>query len=463
MAGQYDYTVNIPQPPAQNFLQSLLGIQQLKGLQQQQELSQQQAGIQQQQAQFAQERQPLELAQMRAAEKSALASAASSESMTNARNYDLGKQKELDTRLQWLSKSENFTVDNLQQAAVEFHKYDPTLFVRAGEIRKAIPAEGQLFLDKTSEKLLFAGVTGKKDDALSVLDESIKAAEGSDKFKQYVPQLQDLRTKIDENPEKTQSLIAMSQIVFRGDKGKSVIEQIGELAKTKKIEAETKKEDAAQEGLLLDNRIKQYEADNGISLADIQKNKDKIFEVEAAERAHVESNPFVRKYIDSRTAFEMMKEAAPNASGDETLLTQFVKMGDPGSVVSVTEKGGVKNVTLSDYIGSLQAKLANNGSLSDAKRKELKDQAFKMLQAPQKQYKEYQSNLEPVYRKRNLDPKNIFVLPSSEQLLEDAKKQAAGPAGAPGLPISTGNIPVATSGLNPVQAEMLRRGLPLNK
>ena len=233
MAGQYDYTVNIPQPPAQNFLQSLLGIQQLKGLQQQQELSQQQAGIQQQQAQFAQERQPLELAQMRAAEKSALASAASSESMTNARNYDLGKQKELDTKLQWLSKSENFTVDNLQQAAVEFHKYDPTLFVRAGEMRKVIPAEGQLFLDKTSEKLLFAGVTGKKDDALSVLDESIKAAEGSDKFKQYVPQLQDLRTKIDENPEKTQSLIAMSQIVFRGDKGKSVIEQIGELAKTK--------------------------------------------------------------------------------------------------------------------------------------------------------------------------------------------------------------------------------------
>jgi hypothetical protein len=54
MAGQYDYTVNIPQPPAQNFLQSLLGIQQLQGLQQQQD-------IQQQQAQFAQQMQPLQI------------------------------------------------------------------------------------------------------------------------------------------------------------------------------------------------------------------------------------------------------------------------------------------------------------------------------------------------------------------------------------------------------------------
>jgi hypothetical protein len=78
MAGPYDYTVNIPQPPAQNFLQSLLGIQQLKGLQQQSQLAEQQAAIQQQNAAFQQQMQPLEMAKARAAEKAALASAASS-------------------------------------------------------------------------------------------------------------------------------------------------------------------------------------------------------------------------------------------------------------------------------------------------------------------------------------------------------------------------------------------------
>jgi hypothetical protein len=59
MPGPYDYTINIPQPPANNFLQSLLGIQQLKGLQQQSEISAQQA-------QFAAQMQPLQLEAERA-------------------------------------------------------------------------------------------------------------------------------------------------------------------------------------------------------------------------------------------------------------------------------------------------------------------------------------------------------------------------------------------------------------
>lgn len=64
MAGPYDYTINIPQPPAQNFLQSLLGIQQLKQMQEQSALQQQQAAIQQQNAAFEQQMQPLRLKQL---------------------------------------------------------------------------------------------------------------------------------------------------------------------------------------------------------------------------------------------------------------------------------------------------------------------------------------------------------------------------------------------------------------
>ncbi len=66
MAGPYDYTVNIPQPPAQNFLQSLLGIQQLKQMQQQSQLAEQQAAIQQQDAAFQQQMQPLEMQRLEA-------------------------------------------------------------------------------------------------------------------------------------------------------------------------------------------------------------------------------------------------------------------------------------------------------------------------------------------------------------------------------------------------------------
>ena len=66
MAGPYDYTVNIPQPPAQNFLQSLMGIRQLQQMEDQSAIQQQQAGFQAQQAQFAQQMQPLQLETERA-------------------------------------------------------------------------------------------------------------------------------------------------------------------------------------------------------------------------------------------------------------------------------------------------------------------------------------------------------------------------------------------------------------
>lgn len=64
MAGPYDYSINIPQPPAQNFLQSLTGIMQLRQMQEQSALQQQQAAIAQQNAAFEQQMQPLRLKQL---------------------------------------------------------------------------------------------------------------------------------------------------------------------------------------------------------------------------------------------------------------------------------------------------------------------------------------------------------------------------------------------------------------
>jgi len=465
MAGPYDYTVNIPQPPAQNFLQSLMGIRQLQQMDEQSAIQQQNAAIQQQQAAFAQQMQPLQMDAERARIAAAKANAAQSTTARDvaleglrqsksifAEQEETKKQQKLlrEDVMSLLKDPTSATQEKLQDVSTRTAFLLPSSYDPLQKMLEDFPRAGKA-LENISSDIIFSVQSGQPKVAVASVNKSLEAAQNSlqinpnDKEAQAtVTLLEGVKSLMDEE-KYGEAMVTASNFLRDKNRKKwdAVTGDLKEIGTATKTLAEARKEQAATENQLLDNRIKQYEADNGISLADIQKNKDKIFDVEAAERAHVESNPFVRKYIDSRTAFEMMKEAAPNASGDETLLTQFVKMGDPGSVVSVTEKGGTRNVTLSDYIGSLQAKLANDGSLSDAKRKELKDQAFKMLQAPQKQYKEYQSNLEPVYRKRGLDPKNIFVLPSSEQLLEDAKKQAASPAGAPGLPISTGNIPVA--------------------
>lgn len=443
----YNYSIDLPQAPASTFLQNLIGIQQMKGLQQQREIQAQQAETQAQQAKFAQELQPLEKQKLEAAIAAQRASTSATQTGQQATQYQLDQRKALDTELLGISSDPSkFTADNLQRIAVKFHNVDPTLLVRAGEMRKNMPDQLKIFGDNVAKNLIITGVTGDNAKAIEQLDEAKKAAENTPGLQSFIPQIDNLKDSFTKYPDQTIALAAVGQTLFSPDQGKAITDVMAKQTEIKETEEKIKKEKAATEGQLLKNRIDQYEADTGMSLKDIAKNKEEKFKLEAAERVHVESNPFVRKYIDSRTAFEVIKTADPNASGDETLLAQFVRMGDPGSVVSMSEKGGVKNVTFSDYIASLQAKLSSDGSLGDAKRKELKAQAFKMLQAPLKQYKEYQEKLEPVYRKKGLDPENIFVLPSSEQLLEEAKNQPAAPAGAPGLPISTGNIPVAPAG-----------------
>ena len=88
MAGPYDYSINIPQPPAQNFLQSLTGIMQLRQMQDQSAIQQQQAAIQQQNAAFQQQMQPLERQKLEAA----IAAAKANEEQSRASTGLLGVQ-----------------------------------------------------------------------------------------------------------------------------------------------------------------------------------------------------------------------------------------------------------------------------------------------------------------------------------------------------------------------------------
>jgi hypothetical protein len=79
----YNYSIDLPAPPASTFLQDLMGIQQMKNLRQQREIQAQQAEVQAQQAKFAQELQPLERQKLEAAIAAQRASTAQSGAATN--------------------------------------------------------------------------------------------------------------------------------------------------------------------------------------------------------------------------------------------------------------------------------------------------------------------------------------------------------------------------------------------
>ena len=113
MAGPYDYTVNIPQPPAQNFLQSLLGIQQLKQMQQQSQLAEQQAAIQQQNAAFQQQMQPLEMARIKAATDASNAAASGQGIQNKLNQLTLDQRKLVSSTLQNYLNDDTKTVKDI--------------------------------------------------------------------------------------------------------------------------------------------------------------------------------------------------------------------------------------------------------------------------------------------------------------------------------------------------------------
>jgi hypothetical protein len=414
MAGPYDYTVNIPQPPAQNFLQSLLGIQQLKGLQQQGELAQQQAAIQQQQAQFAQEKQPLELAAMRAAEKSALASAASSQSVTNARDYELTQRKALDTELLGISSDPTkFTADNIQRVALKFHNVDPTLLTRAGEMRKSMSDQTRVFGDNVAKNLVLTSVTGDSEAAIKQLDKELEAAKNTPSLKDYVPKLEQLRDNFIKYPDQTVALAAVGQTFFAPDNAKAITDVLAKQADIKKTSAEA--EEKTWQGALA-----KWKAQNAMKG---ELDPEEAIKRENSLRENFLAQPAVRGYQDKIESYDNVKNAKPTTPGDVAKMTAFIKLGDPRSTVSMGEAGQL----VASNIGEQAAKLVeqfnlNGGKLTPEMRKKIDAQADATMRSAKKSFENgVLAGFNRTAKAQKINPENVtgFLSPVSIPEEED--------------------------------------------
>jgi hypothetical protein len=411
MAGPYDYTVNIPQPPANNFLQSLLGIQQLKGLQQQSEISAQQAAIQQQQAQFAQERQPYELAQMRAAEKSALASAASSKAATDAKSYELTQRKALDAELLGISSDPSkFTPDNIQKIALRFHNVDPTLLTRAGEMRKNIPDQAKIFGDNVAKNLILTSVTGDAETAIKQLDKSLEAANNTPELKSFVPQLEELKNSFINYPDQTVALAAVGQTFFSPDQGKAITDVMAEQAKIGKAKAETTGEKTKSELQEAQARLARADAALKELKATGKLDSEEGMKQENVMRGEFRSDPVVRNFQSRKQSFNDIQNAEDSVAGDRARIVAFIKLQQPDSVVSVTESGQIEAPTASQKAKAFMKRLTDNGLLGDSARKELESQANSIFNTSDREYKILKKNTEKIANNYGINAKNIVEL-----------------------------------------------------
>jgi hypothetical protein len=191
MPDPYNYTFDLPKPPADTFLQDIVGIQQLK-------MGRQQAEIQKQQAEFQKQKQPLEINQLteqinsaKAAQASAYASAAESKARTGLVGVQKTAAQENLTALQEKNKlaslyqnkviemansPTSWTQDDLKSLKMLATGADPQAVAGIEKFGKDEPTSVPL-LTEAASYVAFAANSGKPQLIVPKLEQYVSAVE----------------------------------------------------------------------------------------------------------------------------------------------------------------------------------------------------------------------------------------------------------------------------------------------
>jgi hypothetical protein len=320
MAGPYDYTVNIPQPPAQNFLQSLMGIRQLQQMEEQ-------SAIQQQNAAFQQKMQPLQIEAERARiGQIGQATAASAEALRQGRlTFEQAQaERSLKTKYQndvlELSKNpEAWTPEKLKSLSMQASVLDPQSFSAMNRMFAELPRVGSTLSNAASEVMLSVQA-GKPEIASASLDKYISAANASlesnpnDKAAQAsLVFLESAKTQIEQDP--AAGALSASNFLFNTDPQKwdavsKAMKGAAELAET---EAKTKKE------LVLATATKQEkQVDEEKRALDLEKERLQIQEIrqkldqarEEKVKVFASTNKFAKELSDASATNQQSADIA---------------------------------------------------------------------------------------------------------------------------------------------------------
>lgn len=450
MAGPYDYTINIPQPPAQNFLQSLTGIMQLRQMQEQ-------SAIQQQQAAFQQQMQPLQLEAERARiGQIGQATATSAEALRQGKlTFEQAQaERALKTKYQndvlELSKSpETWTPEKLKSLSMQAAVLDPQSFGAMNKMFAELPRVGSTLSNAASEVMLSVQA-GKPEVASAALDKYIAAANNTlennpnDRAAQAsLAFLESAKTAVDQDP--TAGALTASNFLFNTDPQKwdavtKAMKGAADIAETEaKIKGESSKSELQQAQKRLaeaDAVLKELKSTGALDSEEKMKQENVM-------RSEFLANPFLRTFPVKKEAYQNIVNAEKTPIGDSAKVVAFIKLQDPTSVVSVTEKGQITSTTPIASLQSLIQKFNNDGILDNKTRLDIDSQSKNIFNTSKSEYEKIQNRTALIAKRYGLNPDNIISVYNTE--LEQQPAPTA-PSAGPSIPVSTGNLPVAPAG-----------------
>lgn len=331
---------------------------------------------------------------------------------------------------------------------------------------------------KTGIDVYTALETGNTDTAKTILDEQIAAGKNAGRDMRII---ENIRTKMDQDPKAAQAGIGLwlaGSDPKRWDETTTAFEARAR-SKAEREKAEFDAQNAGQNIGLTKAQINKAMAETNKIGIEAQKakleleaikngtvpdpNLEKRFNNEKTIRGEYRGR--VKSYDAARDAFSTIQASATDGTGasDIALITSFMKMLDPGSVVRETEFATAQNTSgLLTQLSNLAQKAKQGSFLSDEQRANFLNLARKYYKAADTNEAKVRKQYENIVDQYKLDYENVFGIPKGQKpsgpppAATGATPQGGGSMEAPFAANPVVNIPAGT----PVSNAMQRYGAP---
>jgi peptidoglycan hydrolase-like protein with peptidoglycan-binding domain len=193
-----------------------------------------------------------------------------------------------------------------------------------------------------------------------------------------------------------------------GAGAKAMAEVAGEKTKSELQEAQARLARA-------DARLKELKATGKLDPEEAMKQENTM-------RSEFLGSPFLRTFPVRNQAYNEILIAERTPIGDGSKIVSFIKLQDPGSVVSVTEKGQITSTTPMASLQALINKFTNDGILDDKTRNDIDKQSKNIFETAKASYQKEKNNTIAIAKRYGLNPDNIIPAYDTE-----TEKQPAPP------------------------------------
>lgn len=157
---------------------------------------------------------------------------------------------------------------------------------------------------------------------------------------------------------------------------------------------------------------------------EIPKDPEKMFKAENDLRD--EYSAISKDFREMSRMNSNIQQAGGDGAGDLALITSFMKLLDPGSVVRETEfANALKTSGLLESLRAKKEQILEGDMLSPATREKFKTQAKKLISEASKQDKDIRSRYEKIVKNYGLNKENIFV---TEEIKDESEEEKPPPA-----------------------------------